>query len=92
MAGGREELERRCKSEFGTRLRRLREEARLSQMTLATTADLHPTYISSIERGKRNVSLVNIYLLAEALGVEVADFFPRSRRATTLKNRPDFPT
>jgi transcriptional regulator with XRE-family HTH domain len=78
MAGERKDVERRYKQDFGVRLRQLREEARLSQMTLAHTANLHPTYIASIERGKRNVSLVNIHLLAEALGVDVADFFPRS--------------
>lgn len=38
-------------------------------MALAHEVDLHPTYISGIERGNRNVSLVNIHLLARGLGV-----------------------
>jgi transcriptional regulator with XRE-family HTH domain len=55
--------------EFGARLRRLREERGLSQMSLAHAVGLHPTYISGIERGARNVSLVNIHVLARGLDV-----------------------
>jgi len=36
---------------------------------------LDRTYISSIERGKRNVALVNIEKIANALGVDIADLF-----------------
>jgi transcriptional regulator with XRE-family HTH domain len=89
MGHGREEVERRYKHDFGVRLRQLREEARLSQMALAHTSDLHPTYISSIEHGKRNISLVNIHMLAEALGVEVADFFPRGSSNCRKADLPD---
>lgn len=61
--------------DFGVRLRELREEAGLSQMALAEAAGLHATYISGIERGLRNVALVNIRQLAVALGCEPADLF-----------------
>lgn len=54
---------------FGYRLRQVREDAGLSQAALADKAGLHVTYVSSMERGRRNVSLVNIHALAEALGV-----------------------
>jgi transcriptional regulator with XRE-family HTH domain len=54
-------------------LRRLRKSTGLSQEGLADRAGLHRTYISSIERSERNVSLENIFLLAEALGVEPGD-------------------
>lgn len=40
----------------------------ISQEELAELAGLHRTYISSLELGKRNVSLINIYALAKALG------------------------
>ena len=56
--------------EFGRRVRHLREAAGLSQMRLAELAGLHPTYVSSVERGRRNLSLVNIHMLALALAVE----------------------
>jgi transcriptional regulator with XRE-family HTH domain len=60
---------------FGRRLRQLREQRGLSQEELAFRAGLHRTYVSSAERGQRNVSLVNIEKLALALGVRIADFF-----------------
>lgn len=49
-------------------LRRLRTEAGLSQEELAARAGLHRTYVSSVEGGHRNVTLENIFALAEALG------------------------
>lgn len=54
-------------------LRRLRKSAGLSQEELADRAGLHRTYISSVERAERNISLENLFLLAKALGAEPAD-------------------
>ena len=53
---------------FGERVRKARLQAGLSQEELADQADLHRTYIGSVERGERNVSLGNLYALADALG------------------------
>jgi transcriptional regulator with XRE-family HTH domain len=53
---------------FARNLKRLRTAAGLSQEELADRAGLHRTYISSIERAQRNISLENIFLLAKALG------------------------
>jgi transcriptional regulator with XRE-family HTH domain len=61
---------------FGQRLRKLRQQKGVSQEKLAELADLHRTYVSGVERGERNVSLVNIERLAKALGVPMADLMP----------------
>ena len=57
------------KRSFGRRLRALRTTKGLSQEALAESAGLDRTYISGCERGRRNVSLVNIHKLSQALGV-----------------------
>ncbi len=54
-------------------LRSLRAAQGISQETLAERADLHRTYVGSIERCERNVSLDNIESLATALGVDVSE-------------------
>ncbi len=63
------------KLRFGQRLRELRRERGLSQEELAFRAGLHRTYVSSAERGQRNVALVNLEKLARALEIEIADLF-----------------
>jgi transcriptional regulator with XRE-family HTH domain len=54
---------------FGRAVRRLRLERSLSQEKLAEEAGLHRTYVGDIERGRRNISLVNIDRVAGALAV-----------------------
>jgi transcriptional regulator with XRE-family HTH domain len=58
---------------FGRRVRELRLERRLSQEKLAELADLHRNYVGGIERGERNVSLVNIIKLGHGLNVKPAE-------------------
>lgn len=53
---------------FGDRVREARAVARLSQEALADLSGLHRTYIGSIERAERNVSVDNIERIATALG------------------------
>lgn len=65
---------------FGERLRQVRTRAGVSQEKLADLAGLHRTYVSSVERGKRNISLLNIEKLALALGVSLTDLMPRPAR------------
>ena len=54
---------------FGMRVRELRSEKAISQEELAALTELDRTYISGIERGKRNLSLKNILKIASALNV-----------------------
>ena len=61
---------------FGTRLREIRKKKGMSQEKLAELAGLHRTYVSSVERGGRNVSLLNIERLAKALDVPMKDLMP----------------
>lgn len=63
--------------DFGIRVQELRKQRKWSQMDLADRTGLHRTYIGAIERGERNLSLINIAKLAEAFNIEIADLFPR---------------
>jgi transcriptional regulator with XRE-family HTH domain len=58
------------KARLGERVRELRNRRGLSQEALADKAGLDRTYISSCERGKRNVSLLTLHRIAAALEVE----------------------
>ncbi|MGB2592074.1 MAG: helix-turn-helix transcriptional regulator [Candidatus Acidiferrum sp.] len=61
-------------------LRRIRAEKRLSQEKLGELAGLHRTYIGSIERAERNISIDNIEALAAALNVSVITLLGEARR------------
>lgn len=60
---------------LGNRVKTLRENLKISQEELGFISDLDRTYISSIENGKRNVSIINIQKIANALGYSLKDFF-----------------
>ena len=58
---------------FGKRVRALRTELGWSQEQLAFEAGLDRTYVGGVERGERNIALVNICRIAKALGLTPAD-------------------
>lgn len=60
---------------FSSNVRKYRVSLGLSQEQFAERCGLHRTYISSIERYQRNVSLENIQKIAEALGIDVYELF-----------------
>jgi transcriptional regulator with XRE-family HTH domain len=61
--------------ELGKRVRTLRKKKGLSQEAFADLCGLDRTYVSGIERGVRNPSLVNLEKLANALGVSLSELF-----------------
>jgi XRE family transcriptional regulator, regulator of sulfur utilization len=62
---------------FGRAIRRIREEQEINQEEAAERCGLHRTYYSRIERGVRNVSLVNIGKVAKGLKVNLPELFSR---------------
>ena len=67
---------------FGEQLRKKRTDLGISQERLADLADLHRTYISSVERGERNVTIETIERLALALSVSMRELLPKDVRLT----------
>jgi len=62
---------------FGARVRELRRKRGFSQEELAERANLHRNYVGGVERGERNISLINIIELARALSVNPSDLLKR---------------
>lgn len=58
---------------FGSHIRNFRKQAGMSQEELAEVCGLHRTYVGAVERGERNVSLLNIVALAHALNIKPAE-------------------
>lgn len=74
---------------FGRAVAERRLASGLSQEQFAERADLHRTYIGSLERGERNLSLGNAYACADALGVPLADLL--TQESTDVRSLPDPP-
>lgn len=70
---------------FGLALRALRQKAELTQEQLADLCGLNRTYIGGLERGERNVGLLNVYTLARALNTTAADLLCT---AETFRQQP----
>jgi transcriptional regulator with XRE-family HTH domain len=72
MTLGRKKTEQQ---RFGKRVREIRTLRGLSQEGLALACELDRTYVGGVERGERNISLLNIHRIAKALKVSVRDLF-----------------
>jgi len=59
--------------DFGVHLKNIRVQKNITQEQLALLCDLDRTYISGIERGKRNLSLINLYKIAESLDIHPSE-------------------
>ena len=57
----------------GLNIQNMRREKSFSQEELAHRADVHQTYLSGVERGKRNPSIVVLQRICEAMGVDIED-------------------
>jgi transcriptional regulator with XRE-family HTH domain len=73
--------EEAIRESFGENIRHFRERREWSQETLAFRAGLDRTYVNSVENGKRNISLVNIVRLAEALELSPRELFSESPKS-----------
>jgi transcriptional regulator with XRE-family HTH domain len=67
--------DKRFLRQLGERLRTEREKAGLTQQELGESCKLHRTFIGSVERGERNLSLLNLRLIARVLRVRLAELF-----------------
>jgi transcriptional regulator with XRE-family HTH domain len=63
------------REKFGFAVKVRREELELTQEDLAEKARIHRTYLSDVERGTRNLSLINIERLAAALSLSISELF-----------------
>ena len=73
MKKGYSKPEKRILIGLGNNVRKTRNDKGLSQESLASIAGLDRTYVGGIERGERNISILNIMKIAEALDVPVTD-------------------
>lgn len=63
------------KIRIGNRIRELRKEKGISQEKLAGLAEIDRTYMTSVENGRRNIAVVNLEKIVNALGVDLKEFF-----------------
>lgn len=67
--------QQKIRQRFGARVREIRNAKALSQEGLALACGLDRTYIGGVERGERNISLINIHKIAEALDISPTELF-----------------
>ncbi|KAF5040743.1 helix-turn-helix protein [anaerobic digester metagenome] len=83
-------LEKQHLIALGTTIRQVREALGWSQEQLAERVELHRTYIGGVERGERNLCLLNILAIAEAMGISPGKLIDRAfpTRAADIPDPP----
>ena len=76
---------RPTKASLGTTIRTLRQQRGLTIETLAHNADVHPTYVSGIERGRNNPTFEVLNQLASALHVRLSELIHQAEARTQAK-------
>ena len=71
-----------ARSRFAHAMKQFRQERGLSQEKLAEMTGLHRTYIGSVERGERNISVDNMEAIARAMALDIGCFFEPSSAAS----------
>lgn len=64
---------------LGQRIRELRKARQFSQESFADEVGLDRTYMGGVERGERNLGVINLIRIAKALNVEVGELFPPTK-------------
>jgi transcriptional regulator with XRE-family HTH domain len=73
-------------TQLGKNVRELRRKAGLTQEQLAELTQIHAVYMSNIENGLRNITVIKAFKIAQALNVDVSDLFkgiPRNPKSTS---------
>ena len=68
-------MENDIKKKIGFQIKIIRNKVNISQLELSNRSGLDRTYITSVENGKRNISIINLEKISKALGISLKDFF-----------------
>lgn len=71
--------------QLGDRIREARKRMGISQEQLAHLSGMHRTYVSSVERGERNISVLNLLSITGVLGVDAGDIVAGLTREPRIK-------
>ena len=73
---------------FGQAVRRIRKTRKISQEALALDAGINRTYMGDVERGERNLALLNMAKIARALGVKLSEIIRQTEREARVSRSP----
>jgi len=74
---------------IGQRIRDIRKQKGLSQEQLGEKAGFHFSYIGGVERAEKNITLINLLKIADALDVQIIDLFAYTKHQKSVLNEKD---